>query len=87
MARVKASPRKLLEDAVEHYEDAANSAADRQCHAAFGSLKLAAFNHGMAVGAAGRDRATLAQYRRVSEAAFRAEEEFAARCTKKAKKG
>jgi hypothetical protein len=79
---VQATPHKLLEDAVEHYEDAANSAADRRCHAAFGSLKLASFNHGMAVGAAGRDRATLVAYRRVSEAAFRAEEEFAARCMK-----
>ena len=86
MRRKAATPRALIHDAIEHYEDAANSASDGRCHAAFGSLKLAAFNHGEAVGSAGRDRATLAEYRQLSDAAFRAEEEFAARCMKKGRK-
>ena len=80
--RKRALPHELIGDAIEHYDDAAKSARARACHAAFGSLKLAGFNHGEAVGAAGNDRATLASYRRLSDAAFRAEEAFAAHCMK-----
>lgn len=82
MKRHKASAGELIADAIEHYEDAADSAYSRHCHAAFGSLKLAAFNHGMAVGVASGDRASLGRYRQLTDAAFRAEEEFAARCMK-----
>ena len=79
----KVTPGRLMHDAVEHYEDAERSAQAGECHASFGSLELASFNHGEAVGRAGADRATLAQYRTLADAAFRAEEEFAARCMRR----
>lgn len=79
----KVTATRLIQDAIEHYEDAVRSAGSRACHAAFGSLKLAAFNHGEAVGVAPAGRATLAAYKRLTDAAFDAEEAFASRCIRR----
>ena len=81
MRKVTAS--RLIQDAIEHYEDAGRDAGEGQCHAAFGALKLAAFNHGEAVGISGRGRATLAAYKRLTDAAFNAEEAFASNCIRR----
>lgn len=72
--------RRLLADALEHYQDAEISARRGDCHAAFGSLKLAGLMDGEAHGVALEGRGTLAGYETVSAAAFNAEEAFADRC-------
>lgn len=78
--KTRPSARRLLADAIEHYEDAKASASRGACHSAFGSLKLAGLMDGEAHGVALEGRGTLPGYAKVAAAAFEAEEAFADHC-------